>query len=175
MSPSWSCLKPARRRGRRERAAPEMQRRDGGGSEGCRSRARVGADLAPSTPAGSIPRGTPLASNPCQHSAVTRAVRNPRGPLPLPGLLVRPSASSAYGHVVVGSLTDARQPNPVLPCQIAVTLLTDLIEREFSIFTTFLHMVTFALEVNFLLNYSISVFSTIAKRFRFLKTNEIYL
>lgn len=121
----------------------------------------MGADLAPSTPAGSIPRGTPLAGNPRQHSAVTRAVRNPRGPLPLPGLPVRPSAPSAYGHVV-GSLTDARQPNPVLPCQIAVTLLADLIERGFSIFTIFLHMVTFALKVHFLLNYSVSVFSTVA-------------
>lgn len=100
--------------------APEIQRRDGGGSEGCRSCARVGVDLAPSTPAGSIPRDAPLASNPRQHSAVTRAVRNPRGPLPLPGLPVYPSAPGANGHVVAGSFTDVRQPNPVFPFQITV-------------------------------------------------------
>lgn len=111
MSPPWSCLKPARRRrggGVGERVAPEIQRRDGGGSEGFRSRARarVGVDLAPSTPAGSIPCGAPLTGNPLQHSAVTRAVRNPRGPLPLSGLPVRPSTPDANGHVVVGFLTD---------------------------------------------------------------------
>jgi len=137
MSPSWSCLKPARWQGGGKRVAPEI--RDGGGSEGCRSRARVGVDLAPSTPAGSIPRGTPLAGNPRQHSAVTRAVRNPRDPLPLPGLPVHFSAPGANGHVVVGSLTDVRQPNPILPSYIVVTLLIDLINRGFLIFSIFSH------------------------------------
>lgn len=115
------------RRGRRVRRGVVWNPRDGGdgermrrryndatavdrrGVDRARARARVGVDLAPSTPAGSIPCGAPLTGNPLQHSAVTRAVRNPRGPLPLSGLPVRPSAPDANGHVVVAFLTSDNQ------------------------------------------------------------------
>lgn len=97
-------------RGERGETLQEKLRRRNNGAVAadrrCRSRTRREGgevDLAPSTPAGSIPLGTPLVvGNPRQHSAVTRAVRNPRGPLPLPGLPVRFSVPGANGHVVVG-------------------------------------------------------------------------
>jgi len=97
----------------------------------------VGVDLAPSTPAGSIPRGAPLAGNPRQHSAVTRAVRNPRGLLPLPGLPVYPSAPGANDHVVAGSFTNDNRI-PSFPFR-SYLLLADLIDRGFFIFSIFSH------------------------------------
>lgn len=136
------------RRGRRVRRGVVWNPRDGRDSERVRRRYndatavdRRGVDRARARGGRSCavhsswqhPLRRPSSWQP-QHSAVTRAVRNPRGPLPLSGLPVRPSAPDANGHVVVSFLTSDNQTLfPSFP--LAVTLLADLTNREFSIFS----------------------------------------